>query len=246
MLARYAAAVKNLRGVLVADLSSKGSWETVEWLVKRFRYRNLGLPPSIVSRFKSKLERYLNGRPFRELVYPASELKLVVKVYEMLGYPLELSEGLVLASTYISPLLVEGEHYTSALSEGVVHTIYTCKSLSVNDWKLHLRITDYSILDSYEESVDEALEFIGAIRSGNFDLVQRILERRKGKAKKDARRYWRISCGSGKAFLLYYDPIKAIGPVVRRSSKLAESLADNHAVALALTPAVNLSVRLLK
>ena len=43
MFARYAAVVKNLRGIALFDLGEEGSWDSVEWLVRRFRYRDLGV-----------------------------------------------------------------------------------------------------------------------------------------------------------------------------------------------------------
>jgi hypothetical protein len=43
LFARYAAVVKNLRGVALFDLGEEGSWDSVEWLVRRFRYRDLGV-----------------------------------------------------------------------------------------------------------------------------------------------------------------------------------------------------------
>jgi len=43
--ARYAAIVKNLRGVVLADLLEEAASRGLEWLTKRFRYRDLGVVP---------------------------------------------------------------------------------------------------------------------------------------------------------------------------------------------------------
>ncbi|MEM3763504.1 MAG: hypothetical protein QW721_03740 [Desulfurococcaceae archaeon] len=40
---RYAAIVKNLRGVMLFNMDEEGVEASIHWLVKRFRYRNLGL-----------------------------------------------------------------------------------------------------------------------------------------------------------------------------------------------------------
>jgi hypothetical protein len=46
LFSSYAAIVKNLRGVVLLDPDEEGAWTTMEWLVKRFRYRDLGVTPT--------------------------------------------------------------------------------------------------------------------------------------------------------------------------------------------------------
>ena len=67
--ARYAAIVKNLRGVVAADLEESGVEESIKWLASRFRYRDLGVGPMMVERFGSELQKFLGGKPLRELVF---------------------------------------------------------------------------------------------------------------------------------------------------------------------------------
>ncbi|MCD6195190.1 MAG: hypothetical protein J7J82_00175, partial [Staphylothermus sp.] len=43
----YAMIVKNLRGVLLFDPEDEELNSRIEWLRKRFQYRNLGIPPSL-------------------------------------------------------------------------------------------------------------------------------------------------------------------------------------------------------
>ena len=102
MFARYAALVKNLRGVVVFDLSEENVKEAIKWLVNRFKYRNLGLPPSLVEKYKEEIKKYLEGKPFKRIVYPVPELRNVASIIlEEANIPFELSESLVLASSYI-------------------------------------------------------------------------------------------------------------------------------------------------
>ena len=75
--ARYIVAVKNMRGVVVLDNSSV---EKIKWLVKKFRYRNLGLTPSTIERYRDIVGDYLGGNPFIELALPYSGLEKLIDV----------------------------------------------------------------------------------------------------------------------------------------------------------------------
>ncbi|MEM2865651.1 MAG: hypothetical protein QW098_00705 [Candidatus Hadarchaeales archaeon] len=97
MLAKYAVTVKNLRGVLLFSNSEK-ALERIRWLTERFKYRNLGVIPSLSGKMEMK-------KPFVELVYPDGEL---IKLTKLLGRRLGegVAEVVVLSSTYVSPLFV--------------------------------------------------------------------------------------------------------------------------------------------
>ncbi|WP_440059790.1 hypothetical protein ACSU1N_01105 [Thermogladius sp. 4427co] len=203
MFALYASIVKNLRGVALFDLNEEGVWDSITWLKKRFRYRNLGVTPVIADRFRDRIKDYLNGNPFRELVLPIRELgELVGKLAEAGGIPLEVSELLIFSSTYISPSLLIGETFSNTITSLAVSTVRTCRELDLKSWKLHLRIADYSILDSYEENVSSSLR---ALEKRDERLIREILESRKNAIEKDKKRYWRISCDSGRVFISYVD-----------------------------------------
>lgn len=244
MFARYAAIVKNLRGVVVADLSDDTVWNRIRWLTRKFRYRDLGLPPTIVSEYKTSLSKYLGGNPFRELVYPIDELKNMVKLYiGKVGFSIELAEALTLASTYISPLLIIGDkylHQLSKLREVIIDKVLVCKPMDDNLWKLHLRIADYTILDMYEKSVTEALEVIKALTTNRMVNVENILGERELRIRKDKKRYWRILCDQGKVFLVYVDLLRLLVKLVREGAIDIGSLKEDYAAALAIVPAINL------
>lgn len=201
--AKYAALVKNLRGVVLLDPSEPGVESSLSWLVKRFKYRNLGVAPALLDKHRERLARYLNGKPFRELVLPVPSLEEVPRLLAgALGVPVELAELLVYASTYVSPALLIGERYLEGAAKLAVGSVKVCREMDTASWKLHLRIADYTVLDFYEKCVDEALSILEGADP------QPTLESRLERVKRDAKRYWRIACAEGRPFLLYIDNLK--------------------------------------
>jgi len=229
--ARYAAIVKNLRGVVVGYLEEPGCVDSIKWLAARFRYRDLGVGPLMVNAYRDSISRYLGGKPLREIVFPLSELReFAVRLSEQLGLDAMISEALVLASTYVSPLLAIGTRVREALEKLSVAKIVTdVKSLDVQGWKLHLRIADYTILDFYEQCVTECMQLL----SRGLEGVEEILRNRVERIERDTKRYWRISKSSGEPFLLYIDMLRASIDVLRKAS-----FSENVAAALAIVPVV--------
>uniref|UniRef100_A0A7J3X842 Uncharacterized protein n=1 Tax=Thermofilum pendens TaxID=2269 RepID=A0A7J3X842_THEPE len=226
--AKYAALVKNLRGVVLLNPHEEGALESFEWLVKRFKYRNLGVTPSLVSSAGSLLARYLGGKPLRELTLPVPALSpLPRELASAMSLPLEVAETLVYASSYVSPALLVGSSYLDHLTRVAAGVVRACKEMGLQSWKLHLRIADYTALDFYEKCVDEALS---AIEGAD---PQPILEARARRVEKDAKRYWRIMCDSGEVFLVYVDNLSlaAQAGIVRRVERDA-------AAALSIVPVV--------
>lgn len=227
VFSRYAAIVKNLRGVVLLDLEEVGVMESVKWLSRRFRYRNLGLTPAIVERFESGLRDMKRGKPFRALVYPVETIQALTEELVRAGLPREVAELLIFASTYVSPAMLVGDRYRGYLEELATDAIVVCRELSIGEWKLHLRIADYTVLDFYEESVDEALK---ALEEPSY--IDRLLEGRRARISRDRRRYWRISCEGGRPFLYYIDNLWVAYScgVLRRE--------PDWAAALAIIPAI--------
>ncbi len=212
MFARYAAIVKNLRGVVLFDLNEEGVMDSIKWLVKRFRYRDLGLLPSVLTKYREALQPYLNGNPFRELVYPVPELETLTSYLERcLRIPRPVAELLVLSSTYISPGIVVGSTYIEYIKQLAQATVYTCKEMDTNSWKLHLRIADYTILDFYERAVTESLGILLA-ENKQLESVNAVLEERSKRILEDTKRYWRLRCEEGeqpiRPFLFYIDNLR--------------------------------------
>ncbi len=217
--AMYAGLVKNLRGVVYC---CGCGWEEVAgWLERRFRYRNLGVPPSLRGR--------VCGGPFVDLWYPVES---VGRVAGVLGGKLgdsALGEALVLASCYVSPLLVLGEGAGSLVERISVGVVRCSKEMGVNDWKLHLRIADYTILDMYRDCVVEALRVLRG-EAG----VEDVLEARRERVERDVKRYWRIAGGEGWVFLGYVDLLA----LLRGDLDALREVGLDSAACLAVVPAV--------
>lgn len=229
---KYAALVKNLRGVVLFNLEEEGVEESIKWLVKRFKYRNLGVAPHLVAKYSDRLRPYLSGNPFRELTSPVRDVDdLVELLAKTVNTPYEVVESLVYASVYVSPLLLIGEHYSRELESLSTGTVYTCKELSVRDWKLHLRIADYTVLDFYEGCVDEVLKTIDSGKAGG---LEKIVESRQKRIETDKRRYWRVRCEHGRPFLHYVD---LLGVALKHGIR---ELKPEYSAGLAVVPVVRI------
>lgn len=237
MFASYAAIVKNLRGVVLFDLEERGVWDTVKWLTGRFKYRNLGVTPLVYEKYRDKLGKYTSGNPFKPLTYPLRELEEFTSEFiKCSKLEPELIELLVFSSLYISPAMVIGDKYAQRLRDLSVESVKTCRDMSTGDWKLHVRIADYTVLDMYEFSVTSALRVLEECSTSG---LSNALSERISAVKKDTKRYWRIKCEeSERVFLYYVDNLKLYTESCGVSELCGRS---NVAAALAVIPVIIIS-----
>ena len=202
MFSRYAALVKNMRGVVYFDPSEEEAYQGLKWLNERFKYRVLGVPPSLLK----SLNRV--SKPLIPLAYPHHEIESFTStIARSLNLELSLSEALCLSSCYVSPILALGSRAQERLKSIAVHEVYTKTSMGLKDWKLHLRIADYSVLDLYEWSTLQAQK----IWEPDVD-IKKLLEERTKAIKRDEKRYWRLQRGDlePKLFMVYLDLLQRI------------------------------------
>ena len=198
MFSRYAALVKNMRGVVLFDPSDDVS-QDLKWLIDRFKYRVLGVPPSLAHEISKE------SKVLVQLAYPhATIMNFVNSLANNLNIQRGLSEAICLASCYISPILALGPKSQAALESLATHKVTSRIDMKIQDWKLHLRIADYSILDLYEWSTTQAEKLWEA----NLNLNS-IIHERLEKIRKDEKRYWRLQRGNRNPiiFLSYIDPV---------------------------------------
>lgn len=182
----YAAIVKNLRGVIYW----KGK-DRLEWLLSRFRYRNLGVPPSMVEGIPKRKNVVVLSYPNESIRKAKDILAKVVKE--------ELSETLCLSTTYISPIITNSPEEFEDIK---LIQVNIDRELTDKEWKLHMRIADYTVLDFYTWAVRQAFTQIKEERE-----IDAILKERREKIEKDKKRYWRIEKEKGDPFLFYIDPL---------------------------------------
>ncbi len=227
--------MKNLRGVLAA-LPGEELEPLVSWLSRRFRYRDLGLPPSLYNAEPGVFSGRLEGRPFHLLEYPTMRVEeaasRAVKVLEGTGLDRSVAEALLLASSYASPVIAS----PGAASQLEKLSILVVKGpvLDAQQARLHLRIVDYTVLDAYIEGVEEVDR---CARTGcNPGSVR---EARRAWAERDSKRYWRIAGKGDKPVIIY---VEHAAPLLEA---LGEELAGEAAVIAARMAAFNLdAVRL--
>jgi len=199
----YAAIVKNLRGVIHWKEKEK-SGERLKWLLSRFRYRNLGVTPLM----KGKIPERKN---LVVLSYPNECIRMAKDVFSDVLNEM-ISEVLCLSSVYISPVITNSPEDFEDLK---LSEVKTSKELTDKDWKLHMRIADYTVLDFYTWAVRQAFTRIKEGKDIGF-----ILKERREKIEKDKKRYWRIIDEEGKPFLFYIDMLD----IAHRTNLLGEIL----------------------
>ena len=196
----YAAVVKNLRGVLYSSLPKGAFEEKLGWLRKRFRYRNIGITPRMEKRYGLKA----NGKLLVRLVEPVPGINELIDAYAAMA---ELERGALevycYASAYVSPLLILGHTSSADLGALIVDNVLVDRELTDKEYKLHMRIADYTVLDFYLWATSRAREAILALARGQD--ISAILAERKERVEKDKRRYWRVMSEEGRPLVLYLD-----------------------------------------
>lgn len=230
----YARLVKNLRAVILFNFQDKTAIHRIEWLKKRFHYRNLGVPPSI---YTDELSKGSGKDIFRKLYYPLKELKDLAGMIADLGYPKIFAETFILSSAYISPLFILSDDYLDLIERYSLDKVLICRELDIKNWKLHMRIANYSILDFYEDMVLLSMKYIDLVM--DQENREKILDNRMGIVEKDKKRYWRIICGNNgsNVFLYYLDPLMLLEEKI---DKIKTNLQIEYAPGLSVIPAVNL------
>ena len=220
-LAEYLALVKNLRGTIYI----KDGGELLSWVKDRFKYRNLAIPSSLKPHIEVKKPFVVVDHPFDSLL----ELrKMAMK--RLRADPVFL-DSLILASCFVTPLLLIGAEAADEARRYAVSIVNTKVDMGVKDWKLHLRIADYSVLDLYAWCTSHSKRLWEG-----YDLNKFVDERRRA-VQKDRRRYWRLERGEGEGrpFLAYLDLAQYL---IEDLDSLLRLPKEEAALGLAIIPAV--------
>ncbi|ABM80371.1 hypothetical protein [Hyperthermus butylicus] len=207
-LARYIFLVKNLRGVFAVSQSDDAE-HYVQWLARRFRYRDVGVSRYLASRLEGIIDKWLEGNPFHLLDYPSKAAEeAAARVRDVLvgaGLSVEVADSILLSLYYASPILASRTVYEETKSVGiVVETVYGPK-LSQKDAKLHMRIAGYSVLDFLVPITSKAADYIGSTHD-----IERLSAERLEAIRADTKRYWRISGKGSEPVIAYIDYLKLL------------------------------------
>jgi hypothetical protein len=203
--------------VVLLDPDEPEIEQLIDWLTNRFRYRNVGVPPTLVEKAGDLLKDYLKGNPFVELAYPVESLReLAGFIARDLHMDPIVPEALVLASSYASPMITLGRAFREPVESLSVGLVSSKIDLDSKSWRLHLRIADYTVLDFYQWSSEHAQ----LLWQPNPPL-DKVVKERRSRIEKDKRRYWRLQRGEAepKPFLLYLDLTCSIAELALSGNK---------------------------
>lgn len=220
-LLEWASHFKNVRCVLLFDPSIPPEDEFLAWLVKKHRWREAGVPPSLL-----KAKDRLSSRPFVGLSYPSEVLR---RLTEALGddHPLWLTEALVLALCYAAPLLCPSPSFHKRLSPFLQWTLHT-EPPPEGEVIRHLRIAGYVPVDFFPLA-KEAYE---VLRRGDRLEMESLAKERTSRAAEDGRRrFWRLKeAPDAPALLSYLD----LFPLLKERREVLKDLLQHEEVGLVL------------
>lgn len=206
--------LKNIRGVVHFKTESPPQPE-LDWLIKKFRYRDLGIVPAI---FETARESKLTKKPFVKLEFPNDSMKRLVElIVKDTGIPGSVVQTLFLASSYVSPIILLKENPAENFAPFLVHTLNSDITLTDKEMKLHLRIVDYTVLDFHKTTTRAARIAIGEAIQGSTNRLNKLIYERKQSVQEDCnKRYWRLISSSvqkgtkGKTLIFYLDSLPFI------------------------------------
>ncbi len=142
--------VKNLRGIIYLSRGVSPENE-LNWLKRKFRYRELGVSETLKLNLKWKklltLPKIVNNPAF---------------------------DSLFQASSFVCPLIILKEESLKDFENAVVVTLKTKKKLGDKDLKFNLRLVNYAITDFYTKSIELALK---SDLAGRKKLAEKDLKR---------------------------------------------------------------------
>ena len=197
----FVSMLKLIRGVLC--LIEKPQENVIKWLRRSIRWRPIG------AGFKTirLLKHYgFTSKMIKPLPYPCSELKEAANLVSMHGLEEIVAEAIILASTYIVPVIILDNVVLDKLrkTNTVAYEVLSQKELKDKDIKLHMRIAEYSVKDYHIEVISRIEKAI------EENKLQEEVKWREKLCIKDSKRYWRIKQNKGKTLIVYIDILRVL------------------------------------
>lgn len=230
-LAEYVHLLKLIRGILLT--SSIIDNEEKNWLRRAIRWRPIGAGSETG---KILRKSGFSSRKVLPLTYAFQSHKKLELLLENCGIRKEISEALVLSSTYVAPLIILDQESLNELSKYSLIVSEIRSDIKIKDKliKLHMRIAEYSMKDQF-------LNLISRARSAVIEnKINAELVHRKNFCEEDMKRYWRINRSRGERVVIYVDPLRAL---INRATDLREIVSNNEESVLGLSVCVGICIQ---
>jgi len=262
-LPEYVSLLKNLRAVIFLDPDVQLPIEEIKWLKRKYKYRSVGVPESLIAALKAEVKEIFHSRPFEILRSPLLEIEKFLRIILEVGseVPEYVVESLILTSCYVNALIVLGRKSLSILNPFMAWTMKSTAELPEIEVKRNLRIIGYAIIDFHRENSEKAYKALKEIaekirEKEDFNeakkKLENLIEERRRLAQRDGeKRFWRLrQAGKEKerVELAYLDLMPLISKILlqKNSSKLASFIIEstlNLSMALSLVPTFVLQLK---
>jgi len=216
---RFAPVLKNMRGTIYFEPDTDVSG-TVSWVSRRYRYRNVGVAPSLIENVsQQKVKDKLGKAPFVALFAPTESIRNFLEIcFSVVEMPRHTVETVFLASCYVSSLQILGPRSVEKLRPLVAASMGGPKELPDVEEKRNLRLTEYAVLDSHVTTATDAHETARAAlvlssKEAEKELDRFVRRRRKVAAQDCKTRFWRLDEATGRSerdAVLYLDPFRIV------------------------------------
>ncbi len=189
--------LKNVKGCIFFNYDLEGKFiDEIGWLSKRFRYRNLGYAQSLMQAAKNGERDLISRKPFVELPYPVDEImefrNLLTELFN--GMEIEI-DTLILASVYVTPVIVIGIESLEKLNKFIVYRKSSTAMLDERELKRNIRLVNYAIIDFHHIMGLDALSSLKKYaeeKDANF--LGKVVENRRRMIEEDCeKRFWRLN-----------------------------------------------------
>ncbi len=234
-LPRYVSLLKNVRTLVYVDPEADLPKKELEWVRKKHRYRSVGVAKTLLDSLPEDWqEDYFSKKPFVELSAPLPEVgELPVRLREFSSeLPLHAFQSLILASSYVAPVLVLGTASFRRLEPVATWTMTSTAELPDIEIRRNLRIVGYAILDFHEEMTSSAYEALkdsavnvlaGRNVERSLKKLDKLLEKRKKKCERDGEhRFWRLRQRgevAERAVVAYLDLVPLMAEAIKTPEK---------------------------
>jgi hypothetical protein len=193
-----------MKCILVFDPSDIES-ATITQVVKTYRYRNVGIPFTLYHSANDSIKKLLDKKPFRKLTYPLDVIdEFSTKLMELYDGWQPAIEAMILASTYIAPLLIH-QRAVDYFNSFLVWEVRSNRIITHAEFKLHLRIAYYMIQDFHEAMTTEAYKTILEYKDSYDDKMLHDLCRQRTRTliADGEKRFWRLYQHAGAETIAY-------------------------------------------